>query len=214
MAATLLRLDSQHSTRVEEPDLEELCRFQWFCLNGYAARQQRTRTGTTIVLMHRQLMRARPGELVDHEDGDRLNNCRTNLRVATPSENGANRAGPRANAYRGVYYEARSGRYRAQIKCDGRNRYLGTHDTPEAAAEAYDRAARARWGRFARLNFPGLASEIYEQLSLFDPFDIPVPASRTDWFEISYYLRANRWQPHAGTAHYHAEPLHAWDIPF
>lgn len=219
MTTATLRLDAHNSVKVAEGDLDDVCRFQWFELNGYAARRQQTPDGRhVLILMHRQIMRAMPGELVDHEDGDGLNNDRLNLRIATASQNGANKPSPRATGYRGVYYEPRSGRFRAQIKIHGKNKYLGTFDTPEGAALCYDRAALVTWGRFARLNFPQLAGDCLQQLPLPylepDPFDTPAPATKADWYEISYLRRVNRWQPHsAGIAELEALTRDL-DIPF
>jgi len=92
------------------------------------------------------------GMLVDHWDGDTLNYRRGNLRLATPAENAAN-AAPRGgkSKYRGVY-QARNGRWAAQIAKAGIRLGLGTHDTEEAAAAAYDAAASDIHGAFARLN--------------------------------------------------------------
>lgn len=185
----IIKLDSQRCALVDDDDLPALYPHQWFYLNGYAVRRQRTASGAVLILMHRELLRASPGELVDHIDGDRLNNRRSNLRICTPSQNQANR---RTAGYRGVYYEGRSGRWRAQIKIQQRNRYLGTFDTPEAAARAYDRAAYAAWGRFARLNHPELAGEYLEQLAL------PLwdrPESGPDWYEMMVRSQWRRSRP-------------------
>jgi hypothetical protein len=99
---------------------------------------------------------------VDHEDGDGLNNRRSNLRPATGSQNSANR-GPRAGGtskYNGVNWYKRAAKWRAEIRVDGHNERLG-HFTDEAdAARVYDTAASEAWGEFAWLNcnhFPEIA---------------------------------------------------------
>jgi len=185
----ILKLDDQHSVLVDDDDLPALSRHQWFFLNGYAVRRQRTASGAVLILMHRELVRPAPGELVDHVDGNSLNNYRINLRICTPSQNQANR---RTLGYRGVYYEPRSGRWRAQIKVGQRNRYLGTFDTPQAAARAYDRAAYAAWGRFARLNHPELAEGYLEQLEL--PWEDRTETG-PDWYEVMVRRQWRRSRP-------------------
>lgn len=114
------------------------------------------RAGAASVPMHRVLMGA-PDELdVDHIDGNGLNNCRSNLRLATRSENMANVPVRRSNTsgFTGVSRHSVSGRWRATIKQDGRQVHIGFFDTPEDAARAYDARAREVFGAFARLNLP------------------------------------------------------------
>lgn len=90
--------------------------------------------------------------LVDHRNRDGLDNRKDcNLREATKAQNLMNQ-GPRGGAsqYKGVAYHAKTGKWRARIK----QQALGLHATEEAAARAYDAAAREQFGEFARLNFP------------------------------------------------------------
>lgn len=108
-------------------------------------------------LLHRFVMGVGPGVMVDHIDGDGLHNCRGNLRVATALQNAANRGGIGRSGYKGVgVVERRKGlRYVATL---GRNSrvWLGTFDTAEQAAEAYNRAAYEAYGDYAYLNpLPG-----------------------------------------------------------
>jgi len=92
--------------------------------------------------------------LVDHIDGDGLNNRRDNLRHATGSQNNANSRPRVVGGYKGVSHYKRTGRWRAYLTTDGVHRHLGYFDTAEDAARAYDVAAREQWHEFARLNFP------------------------------------------------------------
>lgn len=95
--------------------------------------------------------------LVDHRNGDGLDNRRMNLRPATRGQNNANRRVGRNNhtGYKGVSYYRRTGRWRAYtVNPDGSHRHLGYFDSPELAACAYDVAAIARWGEYALTNFP------------------------------------------------------------
>ncbi len=89
---------------VDDEDLEALNRFKWsatsFRTSGpYAVRKE----GRRMVLMHRELLCA---DLVDHVDGNGLNNQRANLRPASPSENvhnqrlrGSNTSGAKGVAF-------------------------------------------------------------------------------------------------------------------
>lgn len=102
-----------------------------------------------VVLMHRILTGAEPRVPVDHRDGDGLNNRRSNLRIATTAQNGANSIDrERCSGYRGVYPNRK--RWMARVG----GRHIGTFDTPLEAALERDRAALDAYGEFAVLNFP------------------------------------------------------------
>jgi hypothetical protein len=97
-----------------------------------------------------------PSQVVDHIDGDPLNNRRTNLRIVSQKQNTRNRAkhlgAATTSIFKGV--SKHKNRWVAMIYVDRRARYLGSFLTPNDAAEAYDAAAREMFGSHATLNFP------------------------------------------------------------
>lgn len=105
-------------------------------------------------LLHRIIMgiEDRPEIEIDHVDGDGLNNVRTNLRLATKTQNQHN-AKARGD-YRGVTFNKREQKFKARIQCGLTRLTVGTFDTAEEAAKAYDKRAKQLHGAFARLNFP------------------------------------------------------------
>lgn len=92
---------------------------------------------------------------VDHINGDRSDNRIDNLRVATVQENNRNsKSRTGSSKYKGVSWHVQSLKWQA-ICSDGiKNRHLGIYTSEEEAARAYDKAARAWHGDYARLNFP------------------------------------------------------------
>ncbi len=89
--------------------------------------------------------------LVDHIDGDTLNNRRENLRLCTNAENMRNIRTPKHNTsgFKGVSFDRRTGRYLASITVNKVSKNLGRYRTPEEAHAAYLEAARLYFGEFA-----------------------------------------------------------------
>jgi hypothetical protein len=107
--------------------------------------------------MHRVVMGAKPGELVDHIRGNGLDNRRAELRICDlglNARNAHNRSTRKTSRYRGVYLHKQSGRWRAcYAPPGGRAVYLGLYRTEEEAAMAYDRAVIRNVGTTVGLNF-------------------------------------------------------------
>ncbi|MHC4207804.1 MAG: HNH endonuclease, partial [Planctomycetota bacterium] len=95
------------------------------------------------------------GYIVDHINGNGLDNRRANLRLATVAQNAWNskKRNPRSG-YKGVWFAADKGLWRAAIVCHGRRIHIGYFTDKIAAARAYDAAARKYYKEFARPNFP------------------------------------------------------------
>ncbi len=106
------------------------------------------------ILMHRLIMDAPAGVIIDHKDRNPLNNQRHNLRFANHSLNGANMGLKRNNksGYRGVYWSEERKKYQAQIQVNQKMKNLGRYLSIKEAAMAYNRAAKEAFGEFAILN--------------------------------------------------------------
>lgn len=105
--------------------------------------------------MHRLIMRAKKGQILDHINGDRFDNRKENLRFCTNSQNLANRSKTSLNksGYKGVtFIPGRLRPWRAVITYKGKYTNLGYFETKEQAALAYNKAAVKYFGEFARYN--------------------------------------------------------------
>ena len=89
--------------------------------------------------------------VIDHRDRDGRNNKIANLRIATNTQNQANRLAQKNNkcGFKGVFWLERLHKWQAQIYKGRRQIYIGVFDTPEDAHAAYMRAAVAHFGEFA-----------------------------------------------------------------
>ena len=156
-----IRLTEGKFTIVDPADFYRLNSFNWLTCgkndNLYAARVIRTPTGRlNTILMHKEILDAPLGLLVDHRNTDSLDNRRANLRLATPSQNSCNSRRDKSNTYsryRGVSFSKRKGKWFAAIRANGRKLWLGYFDNELDAAKAYDAAARKYHKEFAQLNF-------------------------------------------------------------
>ena len=112
---------------VDDEDFERLNEFKWYLdKDGYARRNQFVEGKYKTIMMHRDIMGcvAGDGSIVDHANGNPLNNCKFNLRVGTQAQNCANRRPRRdcSSRYKGVSFN--KGRWIAYIKINGKTKHL------------------------------------------------------------------------------------------
>lgn len=103
--------------------------------------------------MHTQILgESNVGLIIDHKDGNTLNNTVSNLRYATRSQNNQNRfkSVNCLSKYKGVTFY--KGAFVAQLKFNKKNRYLGRFKSEISAALAYNKEAIKVFGEFAKIN--------------------------------------------------------------
>lgn len=151
---------------VDDKDYERVAAHRWYAerqnQNGVRVFRRFEEGGRLRWLgLARFILDASPGEIIDHVNGNPLDNRRANLRACSHAENMRNRCRVAKNpsGFKGVFAK-RVGRWMARIGVDGTDHYLGTFSDPAEAARAYDAAALRYHGEFARLNFPATPQEV------------------------------------------------------
>ena len=162
-----IKLTQNKFAIVDNDDYEYLNQFKWYAAKKvnqnifYACRMSKTINGERyIVQMHRVIMGNIAGVVIDHINGNGIDNRKENLRKCTVKDNNRNKRISKNNqtGYKGVYYldnikNNKPYKYIiAQIGGNKNRRYLGTFKTLELAAIAYNESALKYYGEFANLN--------------------------------------------------------------
>lgn len=158
-------LTAGYEAIVDDEDFERVSRLTWYAhisrrKNGsihtvYTRHDKMVKRKRTRVYLHRFIAGIEnPKVQVDHANNNGLDNRRENLRVCGQSQNNANMRKPRHNTsgFKGVTWFAARGKWVAQIVVRGQHKTLGYFTSREAAAKAYNDAALAGFGKFAKVN--------------------------------------------------------------
>jgi hypothetical protein len=151
---------------VDDADFDFLSQWSWRLTSAYgkpyACRTQKVPVDgdfkVRCYFMHRVLLGLTFGDKLhgDHINHNTLDNRRSNLRIATSSQNQGNaqKHKSKSSPYKGVSWSKRSGRWLVHITIDGKQTYVGSFppDAAIAAALAYNDAASLAFGEFASLN--------------------------------------------------------------
>lgn len=219
-----IKLNNGRVALVDDEDFDALTNIKWVVTpkggTAYARGYVRVRgVGVIAVLMHRYILDPPGKYVVDHINGDGLDNRRENLRACTHTENLQNmRKLGGSSSYRGVHWDSRRERWVASIRVSGKKTSIGAFEDEVQAAKAYDEVCRKTRGQFARCNFgpPGqllLKGQDLKDRGGLDFGDVlrllktrQIKAARRTSFEKGVYIQV-RWEWSTRGNKYTAAPL-------
>jgi flagellar biosynthesis regulator FlaF len=139
---------------VDDVDYQWASKIKWSAnADGYAVKTSKERS---VRYLHREIMKARKGQMVDHMNRDVTDCRRRNLRFVTRSENQMNRGKhmqSSSSKYKGIAWTARRRLWVAFIKYEGKRLYIGAFENERHAALAYDLWNLTLFGVHASPNF-------------------------------------------------------------
>jgi len=137
---------------VDDEDYDHLIQYSWHLHSaGYAVCKVYKNSKAIPIYMHRLIRNIENKKIqIDHIDGNRLNNCKENLRLSNVQTNQRNRGKQKNNksGFKGVYWHKETNKFRAQIVINKTPIHLGLFSTAQQASEAYETKAREVFGAF------------------------------------------------------------------
>lgn len=153
-----------HSVIIDDEDYEKVASMPWYVQYGYGKKKghiyfyhsvSKPNTKKYNISLQRFLMRCQlhDGMVVDHINGNTLDNRKQNLRVCTFAENIINqkRRNDNTTGYKGVSFHVNVKKFIARISVGGNRLHLGCFDTAEEAYAAYCEASKKYHGEFGRI---------------------------------------------------------------
>ena len=138
---------------ISDCDFEKIMSLKWSkTANGKYFTHTNYKPHKFNIRLHRFILDAPAGVLVDHINGNTFDNRRENLRLCSITENSRNREkrSDSNNPYKGVHYNKQRKKWRSYIQINGKQKWLGYFNTAEEAREAYIEQAKKLHGEFAR----------------------------------------------------------------
>lgn len=167
MKANLIRIDGDiaiitltrgYETVIDAADLALIAKNKWYAIpdhsqiTAYAATSMRIGACKTTVMLHRFILGADKNYVVDHIDGDGMNNRRNNLRLATRQENSMNQRRSKNNksGFKGVSWVEARQKWHARICLQRQSYHLGLFESAHEAHAAYVAASKSLHKEFGR----------------------------------------------------------------
>lgn len=149
--AKKIPLGDEQFAIVDDEDFELVNQYQWRGHKG--GNSDNHIYAVTRLRMHRLVMQAPPGMVVDHINGDTLDNRKCNLRLCTTSQNQQN-SRPRkgTSRYKGVSYNAKKKKWLGAFMANGKVHYVGCFTSEEQWAKAVDKKRKEVCGDYATTN--------------------------------------------------------------
>jgi hypothetical protein len=149
--AKIISLTRGKEAIVDDEDFEYLSKFKWCYCGGERQNYAIRGISNTTIRMHTEIMKPPKGLVIDHINGNGLDNRKINLRICTISINLQNSKKHKNNAsgFRGVIWNKRAKKWQVSL-C---GEHLGTCENIKEAALIYDTAAVLKYGALAKTNF-------------------------------------------------------------
>ena len=150
-----ITLHNGREFRIDESDLDLVNSYKWnvhIKKSGYkyVYRFEFLNGSYKMRHFHRELLNCPDKMFVDHQNGDTLDNRRSNLRICTNRQNQWNQKRVRGVVpFKGVTFEF--GKYRSRIRVNGKKINLGMFKSAQEAAEAYANASRLYFKEYSFL---------------------------------------------------------------
>jgi hypothetical protein len=144
---------------IDNDDFERVNQFKWYANKApntfYANRQVQINRKRQTIHLHRFILNLDTKFLVDHVDGNGLNNQKSNLRTCTNQENSRNKRLSKkgTSSFKGVHYDKKYDKFEAQIKINYNSNFIGYNTDELICAKFYDAVARFYFKEFAKCNF-------------------------------------------------------------
>ena len=150
----ILKLTRGKQTILDDQDYAWVKKFKWY---AYKSKNNYYAWRLSGVQLHREILglKNKDGKIVDHKNGNGLDNRRENLRVCTVAENCRNartHTKLKSNKFKGVSWSPGHKKWVTKIIINYKQKHLGYFDNEELAAEAYNKAAINYFGKFAKIN--------------------------------------------------------------
>lgn len=154
-----LKISKGYFALVDDEDYEFLSNFKWsanvqrhtvYAKKSAYRKKNMLTSNTNEIMLHRMILKPKNGEVVDHIDGNGLNNQKVNLRLCKQSENLRNKKHYKNNSsgVKGVYFNKQANKWIAQIGFNKKMIYLGSFINKHEAAQAYKEKSQKLFGEF------------------------------------------------------------------
>lgn len=144
-SVTCIKLTQGKYALIDTEDWPLIAKYKWFAIRAkntfyVGASIYKPDGKQRTIQLHRLLLDAPDDREVDHDDGNGLNNQRSNISIVTVRENGQNRHHAKTSKYPGVSWNKRLEKWIAQISVNGTRTHLGCFTDEESAYAAYQKA--------------------------------------------------------------------------
>lgn len=149
-----IKLSQNKYATIDNKEFDFLNQFKWHAHKSRNTFYARTIKSGKTIIMHRLIMNANFSEIIDHINGNGLDNQKKNLRLVSLNQNRQNSIKAKSNksGYKGVSWYKNKSKWRVSMGHNGKFIHIGYFLNKKDAARAYNNAAIKYFGEFAKLN--------------------------------------------------------------